>query len=301
MSESNRPLVLSVAETVQEHVRRTLDDVYRRAWSVASNQPTLGRSIAQLVRQEQENRARWLRAALRAQTRMDALAGDIRAELRRTTEQMERYYRECLPSNWRDFSTDQVDQAVDLALDTGLSLVWVPRAEIVEELLVASPTEREHVLRSDEPDVLHDLGACLDEITHSALRNFQQAGKEAVAAYRGGLPWASQALASAAISGAVHELFGEDTFADARERFEREHPSEEDMRLFRMRVLMWACARALRGTAEGLSGFNRHASLHGVFEDQYTEANALAVLLLLVGLLRELQPWFAREHPDEAG
>jgi hypothetical protein len=46
------------------------------------------------------------------------------------------------------------------------------------------------------------------------------------------------------------------------------------------------------------TSFNRHASTHRVSDVQHTRVNALAALLLATSLLRELDPLFHDQFPE---
>jgi hypothetical protein len=211
-------------------------------------------------------------------------------------ERMRRAWLEALPPNWRGMSTDDVKACVDMAMESGLNVVWVPRREIVGALLGAEDdAAREAVLIDRTGDVLDDLAATLAEVTHPDLSDFRAAAAQAIDACRGGHFAAAQSHAAAALSGVVHRQFGETKFSKARERFERDHPDNVELRLLRMTTLLHVFARALTHTDYAQPGFNRHATLHG-WAYQHTHANAVAALLLLVGLLRELHEWFEREE-----
>lgn len=70
-----------------------------------------------------------------------------------------------LPANLR--STDDLDAVARIALEDGLPLVWIPRAEIVEELTGAATLEdRLRILSEHFDEILDDCEAVLLPISH---------------------------------------------------------------------------------------------------------------------------------------
>jgi hypothetical protein len=142
------------------------------------------------------------------------------------------------------------------------------------------------------------LEACLAEVTHSDLSDDVGLRKKALRAQRNGHPEAAHALTASVLSGLVHEEFGFERFSQARERWTSDDPSEVELSVARLAALLQVFGRALHQTDHATGpGFNRHATAHG-HPTHYTQANAIAAHMLLVGLLRELDFWFKREDEE---
>ncbi len=233
-------------------------------------------------------------AAISALARVRTITDDVAEQLRET-------WLSALPTNWRDLTTDEITAAVDLALDTGIAVVWVPRPDIIRVLLTADDTPaREQVLIAHDDEILDDLTAALAEVTHPDLQHLPTAAEQAINAYRDGHHGPAQSHAAATLSGIVHRHFAYRKFADARVRFERDHPDDVGLAQLRMTTLLRVFGRTITHTKYAQPGFNRHATLHEIPGDQHTPAHALTALLLLVGLLRELDEWFTRRDAQNA-
>jgi hypothetical protein len=77
-------------------------------------------------------------------------------------------------------------RALRLARDEGLSLVWVPRAELIVQLLEApDATTRRELLTAHADDVIADYAEVADSVDHEALR--ESAGEVSVRVYRIGV------------------------------------------------------------------------------------------------------------------
>jgi hypothetical protein len=205
---------------------------------------------------------------------------------------------EAMPPNWEGRDVGEVDRFLAMSAETGLNVVWVPRLDILEQLAAAEgEAERNAVLTDRRDDILPDIEACLDEVTHDGVADELHLAKSAVAAVRDGYEAPGQALAASVLSGLVHTTFDFKRLATARERFIRDDPDQVALRMFRVTVILRTFGRALARTDEADPGFNRHASLHAL-EGQYTGPNAISALLLLAGVIREVDHLLHRQDRE---
>ena len=109
---------------------------------------------------------------------------------------------------------------------------------------------------------------------------------------------AAQSLAACGLEPAAKLSFGMPTLSQVRKQFERRNVDEVRATLMKITLLQMCTARALAQYDENSlpEGFNRHATNHGE-RACFSDANALAGMLLLVGWLREFR-WFADHHPQ---
>jgi hypothetical protein len=159
--------------------------------------------------------------------------------------------------------------------------------------------DREQLLLSRQDELLDQVEESLAAVDHRHLVSKKAAAAEAVASYRGGHKRAAQTLAASALTSVIHEDLGHRgprSFTKARAKFREKHPEEVEMRQMTITALMWAMHRALRDLRSRAQGFCRNATLHGV-DRQFSDRNALAGLMLLVGFLRELEIWHSRQYP----
>jgi hypothetical protein len=210
-------------------------------------------------------------------------------------------WKEAMPANWHGFEVGDVTAAIDTATASGINLVWVPRADIVRAVCAAEhDADREAVLVDHRSEIVGDLDDVIAQVTLPSLGHLSRMARQAIAACRDGHFAAAQSHAAAALSGVVHDVFGHKRFSDARAAFSKDDPDDVALSTLRLCVLRQVFARALEHTNYAEPGFNRNASLHGAFPDQHTDANALAALLLLVGVLREVQAFLEAQEQIEA-
>jgi hypothetical protein len=94
------------------------------------------------------------------------------------------WLREFSPDNWHDLDARELD-VIDLVQESGIPVVWAPRAEIVDALIAFERDERYSVLARSGDDVLTDLSAVLDRARGANVRGHADASAlagEAIAA-----------------------------------------------------------------------------------------------------------------------
>lgn len=179
-----------------------------------------------------------------------------------------------------------------------MSLAWVPRTEILRELLAAEDDEaRTAVLEARCADIVIDVERVFDEVTLPELAVTIDYARKAVAAHKDGHTEPALALAAATLSNIVHEYMGEKSFGPIRETFADVDPQNdvglEDFALY-MVGKVWVKVN-LRYEGNEDVGFNRNRTLH-LLGAHYSRANLVAVLMLLAGLCRELHRLEARNE-----
>lgn len=209
-------------------------------------------------------------------------------------ERLKRSY----PANWRDLDRDEVDAVVKLMLETGLCLAWAPRVGILREILAAQGNvERMDLLEDRSEQLLEDVEAVLAEISSPSLLPTVQYCREAIAAHEDGHTNPALAYASAALSDLVHVYFGEKDFGPIRAIFRDVDPwNDVGVAEFSFYAVGDVWVRAMvRFEGNEDPGYNRNRTLH-LIGDHYREANLAAVLMLLAGLVRELQRFEVRSE-----
>jgi hypothetical protein len=210
-------------------------------------------------------------------------------------------YRRSLPDNWQSIESSLLD-VIDTVKDSGISLVWAPRDELVLRFVAAtSRAEREDLLGRERDVVLADLGAAMEAVGVVDLAGFDAAAtfaRESLAAARDGHLAAAQALAACGLEPAVKLSFGIKNLGQVRKQFDTRNVDDVRLTLMKVTLLQMCTARALAQYDSGSIpvGFNRHATQHGE-RTCFTDANALSGMLLLIGWLREFR-WFADHHPE---
>jgi hypothetical protein len=204
---------------------------------------------------------------------------------------IERVSRRLVPANWWELPIGAQERARKQMRTGGICLIWVPRAEIVCELIAPmSKAERDAHLLQRQFEILADVEACLAEVEHPRLAELRLAGEEALVTFREGRLRAAQALSASLLGGVLVGEFGHARFDRARQSFE-EDLKVGDMRTMRIGLIQTAISKAIEPAYDPpvSTGFNRHLTVHGVDATQYTAPHAIEALLLVAGTLRELQ------------
>lgn len=217
----------------------------------------------------------------------------------RASEMLKRAF----PPNWVGLEPDEIRFVIERVRETGFTLVWIPRIEIVRELLAANTPDTATMLLAHRNEVLDDAGACLQEVTDPDLAPTREVIEQAIAALRCGLSHPAQAAAAAAFTSEGHELFGTTQLRTIQEGMEESDPEEAFLNELRLSVIYAAGAKALKFfsfDSEAPAGeFNRHATSHWISSEQWTEANALSAIMLATALLREMEYWCSLERMRE--
>jgi hypothetical protein len=236
----------------------------------------------------------------RLNTQIAEIGTSFTEPLRKLGEQFGQQWRAAMPENWRDLPRDGFFQVTDLAEKGEIAMVWVPRTEIVIELLEAkSHAEREQVLVSHRSDVLDDVIAMIEEASVCAVPAQSEAreqAREAVEAARAGLDRAAQTLFAAALGHVLEGALGFVRPGAAYKAFKGKDLNEALIVELRLVCLQLATVNALINTVDGPVGFNRHGTQHGAPE-HLSEPAMLGAALLVAGWLRELS-WIAEHHPE---
>jgi hypothetical protein len=207
---------------------------------------------------------------------------------------LEQVWRRNLPPNWRDLpSWKEVEDTLGIMQETGWCLVWCPRAEVIRQLLEADDSDaRIRLLLESKGLVIDDLRDCLSSVTRQEVDGHRSAAMAAIEAFADGHIAAAQALAASDISALINGTLGIRTFGEARRSLEGD-PIESPLPSFRLQAVLDTVSRSLqeyyahRGDPVP-AAFNRHATVHSMSPEQFTEVNSLASLLLLVAFLKEL-------------
>lgn len=195
-----------------------------------------------------------------------------------------------LPANWRELETTQLDDVLELMKADGYGLAWVPREEILRELLDARDhAARAAILQERCSAILEDIESTLERVEREDLQLIRAATVEAITTFRDGHPGPAQTYAATAIGELIHGPLGADGFGDVRGLFHDTDPMHDvELSELSFYALGHALVRTLARFNDAGDGFNRNLTTHrlGAF---HNEPNLLMVLMLLTGLLVEVQ------------
>lgn len=201
------------------------------------------------------------------------------------------------PDNWDDLSAHDIGAVMTIAQDEGVPLVWVPRGELVAQMLAApDAAARRALLEAHVDEIVADCAAVVAAVDHPRLREHQDRLAQAVAAHQAGLHAAGQALAAVVVTALLQWVYGHRELKKVRTSPMRVKDEDDQLlRDLKVAVLIEAAVPATAGGMDQLSDdqlpdrFNRHATLHRVADRAYTLPNAMSALMLATGLLAEAQ------------
>jgi hypothetical protein len=246
---------------------------------------------------------RWAIEANRALVPVRAWLAEHGPEVAEVMLALKRFSAGAHVENWAELDEDEWLAALDLMrADDGVPIAWLPPGPIVKELVAASDhEERNRVLMAHEKEIAADGRRVLAEVTHANLAGLRSAIASAWDAWDADLTMPAQALAAAAVVAIIDEHLGFEAFSDFRKKWEPHrdvHSAEWELTAFRVAAVMCSLSTAVQREDQGpFPGFNRHTTLHGLDQAQYSRANALRALMLVTSAARELQ--FAAADEDD--
>ena len=211
--------------------------------------------------------------------------------------------RESLPPNWPD--DIDLDKVITIVQDEGLPLVWVPRAEIVTELLAAPDrTARVEVLLTHPDELVDDCRGVLGDVTHTSLSGQQPLAVKALEAFAAGHHEAAQALAVTVTETAVAYALGS-KYSEVKQKvlFDPDLVRYTEMRLQAALAPIgpfYTTWYASSGTPAPVA-LSRHVTVHQADQTHYTQANATVSILLASSALRALQELQELAEASEMG
>jgi hypothetical protein len=218
-----------------------------------------------------------------------------------------------LPANLVGLDTEDLYTILKMCEYEGLSLAWAPRTEIVKSLFpLGARQERYALLAEHRDDVLDDVDASLQIVTHPELTGMVAILSTATRTARVGFGEGAQALAGNVLETAMKRHSN----AWIRRSFPQvTYPPEAghhgtigsalgdaddwgDLTLLQFKhYLVLAGMRNAFGPGATQDTFNRHLGAHQASPDAYRPEFVLPAILLAHALLRALNQDL--DHPDD--
>jgi hypothetical protein len=190
--------------------------------------------------------------------------------------------------------------------DEGIPLTWVPRPELVTELISASDSvTRGNLLVARDKEVIEDCTGVLDQLSDPDVVALAEAVRVAILAYDAGAGPAAQSHCANVFDRLLRDVVGRGFIItgrngrfhhdDVHKKLKRKAVSDETLiNEFRASCVLSPAAPALREFLGGRDPiptvFNRHATAHAVGSTiQFSTANAIISIMLVTSLLREVQ------------
>ncbi|MGW1046966.1 hypothetical protein [Streptomyces sp. NPDC002547] len=218
-----------------------------------------------------------------------------------------------LPANLNGLDTKDLYAILEMSEDDGMSLAWAPRTEIVKTLLpLGTRQERYALLAESRDDVLDDVEASLQLVTHHELTGMVTILGAATRTARAGFSEGAQALAGNVLETAMKKhgnAWIRRSFPQAAYPPKGGHHGTiggalgnaddwGDLTLLQFKhYLVLAGMRNAFGPGATQDTFNRHLGAHQASPDTYRPEFTLPTILLVHALLHALDQDL--ERPDE--
>ncbi|WP_210594308.1 hypothetical protein [Streptomyces sp. GESEQ-35] len=221
-----------------------------------------------------------------------------------------------LPANLIGVDSEELHTILDLSEEDGLSLAWAPRTRIVKALLLLSTrNERYALLAEHRDDVLDDIDASLQIVTHPDLTGVVTLLRTATRTARASFAEGAQALAGNVLDTTlkrqgkawIRRSFPQTTYPKAGHHGTITSALDEadgwgDLTLLQFKhYLVLAGMRNAFAPGDAQDTFNRHLGAHEASPDTYRPEFVLPAILLAHALLRALNQDLAHPDDQEAG
>lgn len=195
-------------------------------------------------------------------------------------------------------SIDKLKQYQKL-LSMGYAIFWVPRAEVVDQLIAARTVEeKKKTIVNNRNAILQDCRIVVDDIDNKSLKDHKDQVLAALDALDSGNFRAAQSAANVCFDALFDHLVDESTMKRFDEVTRSIHNSGEKLKSFdRIPIPYLYAALQTELIAVALRKFNRlkpqtvhtkyarNSSTHSVSSRQFTEHNALQVVMITCSLL----------------
>jgi hypothetical protein len=203
------------------------------------------------------------------------------------------------PENWRGERIRRLDMLA--VMEEGIPLVWTPSADVIRELLDApDAATRRKVLEQQGPVVVEDCRTVLTDVARTDLASEVDFLHDCLESIGNGKYAAAQVLASSVLDTILRAMVRADpllqnnkggfTFNILAAQLPKATP---DTLVGQFRA--YCIHTSIHKAYDQYFGppvpeeYNRHATAHAAGPTQITLANALAAVMLAVGLVRELE------------
>jgi hypothetical protein len=202
---------------------------------------------------------------------------------------------------------DMFEIADDVMKAEGIPLAYVPRAEVLNELLLAPNDDtRRAILIDRRPEIVKDRAQVLDEVTDPRLQPLREQCGKALDALRYELDEPAQSHAANVFDRILRDIMRNGVLEpesvdkyihhERAAKYLKRRAVHDDIAIdeFRVGCVVTPTILALKEYAPGRTPiprtFNRHATAHAAHSTmQFTPANALIAVMLTTSLLRESQ------------
>ncbi|OEJ36349.1 hypothetical protein BGK72_38990 [Streptomyces agglomeratus] len=227
-------------------------------------------------------------------------------------EQITRTRSLWIPANLRHLRPAMWAWLFRVSAKDGVCLAWAPRRSIVDELLnLQTSQERHQLLLHRRQEVVADVLSSLREIEHPELMTYVEFAAEAAACIQEGRYGAAQAMLGNILDSALrahgrawfrHNFGVFSASGDSNHKLVRGVLSRHNgviigglSTMLGPYLLATSLKNAFDGPQKQQSTFNRNLTAHHVTKGTYRNEFALTALLVVQGLLRQLDGYLCSE------
>lgn len=197
--------------------------------------------------------------------------------------------RSRVPSNWPDEFEEHLPALLDMVNIEGIPAAWVPRQELLVQLLAAeSATERSELLIAHRDEILEDCLDWVGNLDDEFLDPQLPIARKVLAACKDG-HWEVAAISAVAV---VHAIVESLHWASDRQRVQKHHQLTMELPLSRLLeqstraplVIFYDDWNPKSGKPRP-AHLTRHVVSHQLAEDQVSARNCIVAVMLMSSLL----------------
>ncbi|UCR89933.1 hypothetical protein [Mycetocola spongiae] len=197
--------------------------------------------------------------------------------------------RQQVPDNWPDDIDEKLPTLMELVNQDGIPAAWVPRADVLNALLAASPgNQRSEVLVLRRAEILEDCSRWVDDLSDPVLEPVLPIAREALEACRMGL-WKVGAISAVQVTHSIVESL---RWVSDRQRVVKHHLLKMDTpypmlleQATRAPLVLFYDDWNPQSGKPRPSHLTRHVVSHRLGEDQVNERNCVVAVMLMASLL----------------
>ncbi|MEU6205378.1 hypothetical protein ABZ814_17575 [Micromonospora musae] len=199
-----------------------------------------------------------------------------------------------LPPNWPMGNPELIENVFSIVQDEGIPLVWVPRKDIVRQVLQsANRDERIKVLLMHREDVIQDCRDVLAKVSDGELVSQLPLATSAVDAFADGHDEAAQSLAVVVTETVVSRTIDRD-YKKVKDAVKIDDWGDLSVAELRLRTALAAIGPFYAawfpswGTPAPTE-LSRHVTVHQADVGHYTPGNSIVAVMLMTSILRATQ------------
>ena len=201
-------------------------------------------------------------------------------------------WKQSLPDNWQKLTAEELQSLIEIMKETGWVLAWVPRQEIVSQLIeLPNNSRRGKYMLSVSEEIIADIQDCLNAIEGEIYFPRNTAILQSIIAYESGAHWPAQSFAAVVISVILQEDLEYLKLSEARNDMSGKDALGSLLNMVGQIAVESTIAINLAQYFPGdpmPEYFNRHATIHSLSNLQYTRLNALVAIMNATSLLRQV-------------